>query len=184
MNLYFLILLAFLALLPAVAQANDAEVLRFLKRHVPEIHKACLHLRDTDKLDYENALEGAAEAKVEFERVVKFSKTGADHYLKMYRFDFDIIGKSDEWVLSDDAVEKKRLEADLRQLIGKSFDHWVAYERAKLEKLESDLAEARRDFESAAGSKKKVVEADLQSILEDSSAYQKEKKQKLNRQAN
>ena len=97
----------------------------------------------------------------------------------MYRVDFDIIAKSDEWVLTDDAAKKKQLESELRKLIGESFEHWAIYERAKLEKLESDLAAARREYEEAAGAKSKVVEADLKLILEESAEYQREKRAKL-----
>jgi hypothetical protein len=94
----------------------------------------------------------------------------------MYRIDFAAISLSDQILRTSDADEKQKLTVRLRQLIAESFDQWIIVEQARIRRLEKELAGLKVDFQTALTDREKVIERDTLKLIEESRAYQAEKK--------
>lgn len=175
MKFFAAALFSLLSILGSI-RANEAELLAFLEQHLPEVHEVVIELRETDPYDFKEALREAEDAKASFERVRKYSAVGAAAFLEMFRIDFFAVGIADEIVLSDDPDEKARLKTQLTKMIDDSFDHWVVYERARIEQLERVLKQTRERFEEEAGSKAEIIEQDVEQLLRESRQYQRDKR--------
>lgn len=150
--------------------------LAFLKRHAPEIHREVVSLRESDPKGYRDSVEEAAEAAREHAWLLKWGeKATAAAFLKMYKIDFDAIVVADEIVASDDDKEKKRLKEELRKLVDASFEQWALVEKARVERLEREVAALRRDFEEAMANREDVVAHDCEALLEETRAFRKSK---------
>ncbi|MFT5470149.1 MAG: hypothetical protein ACI8UO_005273 [Verrucomicrobiales bacterium] len=180
MKLLIPIFFLLFAVLASAQEADESELLSFLRTNTKEVYDSVVMLRETDPADYQEALIEAAEAMASYENVRQHSKKGAAAYLKMFEIDYFAIGVADELVLSKDEKEQAELKAELTGMIERSFDQWVIYERARIEQLERAIKAAREKFDEEAATKESVVKQDMEQLLESTRAYQREK----NRQEN
>lgn len=169
------IIIAISCAFASAQEANEAALIDFLKKHVPEVHESILQLRKDDPVDYREALKEVADARAEYRKVVSYNDRAAVAYLRMFELDFFAIGVSDQFVRSENREERKQLKEELTDLIDESFAYWVIYERARLDQLEKQLQKARQNFEKEAADKPGVVEQDVEQIIEDSREYLREK---------
>lgn len=175
--IYRYILPAFLYIVsvtPAIA-ATEAEVFDFLKKHAPEVYKEMVRLKKEEPKAYKVTWPETHDARQEYLRVRDYNPEAAEAYLKMFRIDFDVVGYSDELVQATDAEKVKQLREKIKEQIGKSFDQWVIYERARLAQLQTQLDKTKQNFEKDAANKAKVVEHDTEVLIQQSRRYYRKK---------
>ncbi len=146
----------------------------FLEKHAPEVRREIAALRDADAEGYRISVAEAAAAAREHGRLLELGdRPAAAAYLKMYQIDFDAVAVADEIVASEDEREIERLEEELRELVDASFEQWAIVERARVERLEREVAALRGDFEEAMANRKDVVRRDCQALLDETRAFRK-----------
>ena len=171
-----IILLLVLSTLPLLAQ-TEADALAFLQKHQPTIHAKVAGLKSTDASDYDSAISEAKQAVQSYARITSAGDTvAAAAYLKMYALDFEAISLSDAYLATKDESDRNSLKAKLQQVITASFDQWTIVERARVRRLEAELAKAKAELEAAVADRDLVILSDTDSIIEESRAYQAAKK--------
>jgi len=176
--LSILAVLTFLFVSGAEAQADTGpDLTGFLERKAPEVLAELKRLKSAAPDDYRETMAETVAAKSEYERVVAFSERGAEAYLQMYRLDFEAVWYSDEIAGSEDAAKSKELREELERLIADSFDQWIVYEQAKLDKLKADLATAGAQLEEHRRNKKEIVREDTEALIEEARVHLREASQ-------
>ncbi|MEM8956073.1 MAG: hypothetical protein AAGD22_18105 [Verrucomicrobiota bacterium] len=146
----------------------------FLEKEAPELLEDFRWLKKNDPSGYRSSLEDATVAAHEYSHLLKIGeKKTASAYLKMYKIDFEAIGIADEIVTSTDEGERKQLKSSLRKLVAASYEQWVIVERARITRLEQEVARLRKDFESTIQDKAAVIDADVQSLIQESRDFRK-----------
>ncbi|MEM7144661.1 MAG: hypothetical protein AAF591_05970 [Verrucomicrobiota bacterium] len=146
----------------------------FLKKNAPGVLSEILLLENEDPEGYRVSVEEAAEAAREHGRLVELGeRAAAAAYLRMYRIDFDAVAVADEIVMSGDNAERERMKEELRRLVDASFEQWLIVEKARVERLEREVAALREDFEAVKANRAEVVAEDCEALLEETRAFRR-----------
>lgn len=157
---------------------SEAEALDFVKAHHPAIHDKIVALKTTAPDDYQSALDDAEKAAADYARIeASGDKPAMEAFIKMYAIDFAAVTLSDKYLRATNDKDRADLKAQLRVKIAESFDCWVIVERARVKRLEAELAKAKVAIENAVTNREKVITDDTEALINESADYQKTKNQ-------
>ena len=165
------LLIFFMLTLPLLAQ-SEGESLSFLQKHHPAIHAKLQALKTTNRADYDSAIAEAEKAATDYARIEQAGdQPAATAFLKMYALDFEAVSLYDQFLTATDEIQRKEFKAKLRDVIAASFDQWQIVERARIKRLESELARVKAELETAVENRDTVITDDTEAVIEESRAY-------------